>query len=38
MLFNPSADTAIEISDFLIVMGEQEPLRRLETRVAGGPA
>jgi voltage-gated potassium channel len=38
MLFNPSADALVESGDFLIVMGEQEPLRRLEARVAGGHA
>ena len=38
MIFNPSADTIVEANDFLIVMGETEPLRRLEARVAGGTA
>lgn len=36
MVFNPGADARIEPDDSLIVMGEQEPLRRLELRVAGG--
>lgn len=36
MVFNPSADTRIEAGDSLIVMGEQEPLRRLGLQVAGG--
>jgi voltage-gated potassium channel len=36
MIFNPSAESLVEASDFLIVMGEAEPLRRLESRV-GGP-
>lgn len=35
MIFNPSADTGVEANDFLIVMGEAEPLRRLEARVGG---
>jgi len=35
MIFNPSADTLVEASDFLIVMGEAEPLIRLEARVGG---
>jgi K+/H+ antiporter YhaU regulatory subunit KhtT len=35
MIFNPSAGTAVEASDFLIVMGEADPLRRLEARVSG---
>ena len=35
MIFNPSADAVVEASDFLIVMGEVEPLRRLEARVGG---
>ena len=30
MLFNPAAETAVEGGDFLIVMGRQENLRRLE--------
>ncbi|MBL0160187.1 MAG: potassium channel protein [Bryobacterales bacterium] len=38
MLFNPPAEAIIETSDYLIVMGEPDPLRRLEARVAGGPA
>lgn len=36
MLFNPPAEAVIEINDYLIVMGEPDPLRRLEARVAGG--
>jgi voltage-gated potassium channel len=36
MLFNPAADARVESHDFLIVMGEPEPLRRLELRAAGG--
>lgn len=36
MLFNPPAEAVIETNDYLIVMGEPEPLRRLEARVAGG--
>ena len=35
MIFNPPAETAIAAGDYLIVMGEPEPLRRLEQRVAG---
>jgi voltage-gated potassium channel len=35
MIFNPSAETVVEASDFLIVMGEEDPLRRLEARVGG---
>ena len=35
MIFNPSAETVVEASDFLIVMGEKEPLSRLEARVGG---
>jgi voltage-gated potassium channel len=35
MIFNPSADTIVQSHDFLIVMGETEPLRRLEARVTG---
>jgi voltage-gated potassium channel len=35
MIFNPSADSVVEASDFLIVMGEADPLRRLEARVGG---
>ncbi|MBI5085978.1 MAG: potassium channel protein [Acidobacteria bacterium] len=35
MLFNPPADAVIERRDYLIVMGEPEPLRRLEARVTG---
>lgn len=38
MVFNPGAETIIEPNDALIVMGEDEPLRRLEARVAGGMA
>lgn len=33
MVFNPGADARIEAGDSLVVMGEQEPLRRLEQRV-----
>ncbi|MCU0246753.1 MAG: potassium channel protein [Bryobacter sp.] len=36
MLFNPAADSRVESLDYLIVMGEPEPLRRLELRAAGG--
>lgn len=36
MLFNPPAEATIETSDYLIVMGEPDPLSKLETRVAGG--
>jgi voltage-gated potassium channel len=36
MVFNPGADARIEAGDSLIVMGEQDPLRKLESRVAGG--
>jgi len=35
MIFSPSAETQVEEHDFLIVMGETEPLRRLEARVTG---
>jgi voltage-gated potassium channel len=35
MIFSPSGETAVEASDFLIVMGEAEPLRRLEARATG---
>jgi len=35
MEFNPAADALIQARDYLIVMGEPEPLRRLEARVAG---
>jgi voltage-gated potassium channel len=35
MLFNPPAESEIRGGDYLIVMGEPEPLRRLEQRVAG---
>ncbi|HEY3444171.1 MAG TPA: potassium channel protein [Paludibaculum sp.] len=38
MVFNPPAEATIETNDYLIVMGEPEPLRRLEARVAGGTA
>lgn len=38
MLFNPAAETVIAGRDYLIVMGEAEPLRRLEQRVAGAAA
>jgi voltage-gated potassium channel len=34
MLFNPPADTAIRAGDHLIVMGQQENLRALETLLA----
>jgi voltage-gated potassium channel len=36
MLFNPPADAVVRGGDCLIVMGEPEPLRRLEARIAGG--
>jgi voltage-gated potassium channel len=35
MIFSPSADTAVEGGDFLIVMGRQENLRALEGLLAG---
>jgi voltage-gated potassium channel len=35
MEFNPSAEALIQARDYLIVMGEPEPLRKLEARVAG---
>jgi voltage-gated potassium channel len=38
MIFNPSAETVVEASDYLIVMGEAEPLSRLEARVGGASA
>jgi voltage-gated potassium channel len=38
MIFNPSAETVVEAKDFLIVMGESEPLSRLEARVGSAPA
>jgi len=38
MQFNPSADTVVEANDFLIVMGESEPLGRLEARVGSASA
>ena len=38
MIFNPSADTVVESRDFLIVMGESEPLGRLEARVGSASA
>lgn len=38
MEFNPAADAVIRAGDFLIVMGEPEPLRQLEARVTGGAA
>lgn len=38
MLFNPPAEATIAARDYLIVMGEAEPLRRLEARVMGTPA
>jgi voltage-gated potassium channel len=38
MLFNPPADAIIDAKDYLIVMGEPDPLRRLEARVMGSVA
>jgi voltage-gated potassium channel len=38
MLFNPSAESLVQAGDFLIVMGEPDPLRRLEARVMGATA
>lgn len=38
MIFNPSAETVVEARDFLIVMGEAEPLGRLEARVGSATA
>jgi voltage-gated potassium channel len=38
MIFNPSAETVVESRDFLIVMGESEPLGRLEARVGSASA
>jgi voltage-gated potassium channel len=35
MLFNPPAEAVLEAGDFLIVMGEHESVRKLETRLAG---
>jgi len=35
MIFNPPAESEIREGDYLIVMGEPDPLRRLEQRVAG---
>lgn len=35
MVFNPAAEEVVREGDYLIVMGEPEPLRRLEARVAG---
>jgi voltage-gated potassium channel len=35
MLFNPPADAVIEGGDFLIVMGEYDSLRKLESMLAG---
>lgn len=35
MIFNPSAGEVLEAGDFLIVMGEAEPLRRVELHMAG---
>jgi voltage-gated potassium channel len=35
MLFNPPAEEVVRERDYLIVMGEAEPLRKLESRVAG---
>jgi uncharacterized protein with PhoU and TrkA domain len=34
MLFNPNADTVVNGGDFLIVMGQQENLRTLESLLA----
>ena len=34
MLFNPPAEAVIEGGDYLIVMGEQESLRKLEQRLS----
>jgi voltage-gated potassium channel len=34
MLFNPTADTIVNAGDFLIVMGRQENLRKLEGAIA----
>jgi voltage-gated potassium channel len=38
MEFNPAAEALIQARDYLIVMGEPEPLRKLEGRVAGAKA
>jgi voltage-gated potassium channel len=38
MQFNPPAEAAVGAGDSLIVMGEPEPLRRLEQLAAGGGA
>lgn len=38
MEFNPPAEALIRAKDYLIVMGEPEPLRRLEARVTGAAA
>ena len=38
MLFNPGADQKIAAGDHLIVMGEEDRLRRLEQMLAGAPA
>jgi voltage-gated potassium channel len=35
MEFNPGGDTVVSAGDSLIVMGEEEPLRKLESRVTG---
>ena len=35
MLFNPPADTPVSAGDYLIVMGQQQNLRALESLVAG---
>ena len=35
MIFNPAADTAIRAGDHLIVMGQQEKLRMLESLLSG---
>lgn len=38
MQFNPAADAVIEADDFLIVMGEHDNLRRLESLLTEAPA
>jgi voltage-gated potassium channel len=38
MLFNPPAEAVLEGGDFLVVMGEHEQLRKLETLLAGAAA
>jgi K+/H+ antiporter YhaU regulatory subunit KhtT len=35
MLFNPPPDTTIAAGDYLIVLGEQQNLERLERMVTG---